>query len=960
MRAPLRRPLLRVLAVALGVRLLALWGAASVPPLLDERTYWERAEDLLAGRGFTGSYQSWVRHPEGRPADLPQYPGAWQPPGQTVFLAGVMAVAGKSLGAARLAGVLLGTLTVGLVFGLGRAWLSERAGMAAAWMAALYPNLIAFTHYLWSETLFTFLLLLALWLLTRRPAPLSRRDALLGGAVLGLGSLTRATLFYFLPLLLAWLLWGDRSRVGLRRAALVAGMAVLVVLPWVVRNTLLHGGFVGLETNGPYNLWRGNGADSFADRNTPETDRYAWPFDSVPIAPVASRTARRLVDEAEAALGNAAPTDLEIARYAQRSAWAEIRREPAVFVARIPLRLWDMWNPTSFLLRHFRMHAYGRVPPLIEALVCSAAVASYLLVMGLAAVGCVLLRRRRETWLVLSFVAFFSAISAVSFGLTRFRLPLMPLLMLMAAPPLLACIDRARRRPAAVAAAGAALLVGCAPTRDPDPRPDILWVVWDTARADHLSLYGYGKPTTPRLDRWAQGARVFEDATSTAGYTVPSHASMFTGLMPSQHCVNNATPRLDDRFTTLAELLHGAGYRTFLYSANPQISAQERPNFAQGFEVELHPWSRGYLERALALVKDKVPREDHSSELPARLAAVQHGDEELTPWNVKAAGALAQEATLEWLGSLRGDRPWLVFLNYMEAHRPQIPARAYRERLMTPEQVERSYQVDRSWLRMWEYTFRLREFSDEELAVTAATYDATLAELDDLFASLTDALGSKGYLENAVVVLTSDHGEQLGEHHMLDHQYSLYQPLLRVPLVLWFPKRIEPGRDPRPVMNFDLFPTLLELAGVPVPNPGQSQARSLLDPDPARVRLAEETASSDVGITEVLAAHPAWDPSPFRRVLRALIAGRHKYLWGSDGRSSLYDLAADPLETRDLIRDDPATAERLHAQLAAAESGARTCPGAPEGAPPQLTPEARHLLESLGYAVPEAEGQPGR
>jgi len=127
-----------------------------------------------------------------------------------------------------------------------------------------------------------------------------------------------------------------------------------------------------------------------------------------------------------------------------------------------------------------------------------------------------------------------------------------------------------------------ALLHGCPGCGGPQApeRPNVLWILWDTVRADRLSLYGYEKPTTPFLEQWARDALVFEDCLSTANYTVPAHASFFTGLLTSQHGAQNGRLYLDDEFTTIAEVLQSAGYRTYLYSANPHIAAEE--NFDQG------------------------------------------------------------------------------------------------------------------------------------------------------------------------------------------------------------------------------------------------------------------------------------------------------------------------------------------------------------------------------------------
>ena len=132
------------------------------------------------------------------------------------------------------------------------------------------------------------------------------------------------------------------------------------------------------------------------------------------------------------------------------------------------------------------------------------------------------------------------------------------------------------------------LLLGCGACDDPAPaRPNVLWVVWDTARADHMSLYGYPRPTTPFVDRWAKDARVFDDCMSASCWTVPSHASMFTGLLPAEHGAMHGNEYLDDGLETVAETLQRAGYQTFAWAANPHVSVEE--NFLQNFEIQQHP-----------------------------------------------------------------------------------------------------------------------------------------------------------------------------------------------------------------------------------------------------------------------------------------------------------------------------------------------------------------------------------
>ncbi|MCA9511550.1 MAG: sulfatase, partial [Myxococcales bacterium] len=487
-------------------------------------------------------------------------------------------------------------------------------------------------------------------------------------------------------------------------------------------------------------------------------------------------------------------------------------------------------------------------------------------------------------------------------------------------------------------------------------RPNILFVVWDTVRADHMSLYGYERATTPALDAWAKGALVFDDVVSAAPYTVPSHASMFTGLAPSDHCANSQQTQLDARFTTLAELLRASGYATFLYSENPHVS--EKSGFAQGFDAALHPWSDAYAERALAIVSAKVEG-DASSELAARLASTRRGEAALTAWNVKAAGELAQEALLAFLDA-RTDRdaPWFAFVNYMEAHRPTIPPRRFRERFLDPASVDASYRVDRSWDTLWRYTFRRRELGAREIELTRATYDAALLELDELFANLLRALERGGHLRDTVVVLTADHGEHLGEHHMLDHQSTMYEPVLRVPLVLHHPARIGAGRRSDPAMNADLFPTLLALAKASPPDGLATSARDLLadgaataDGAAPRARLAEETAEESTGVVAMRRLDPAWDATPWLRSQRALYLGRYKWIESSNGERELYDVEADPQESRDLAELRAIDAARMRDALATATRGLGACADRP---PLELDPDERALLESLGYAQPGA------
>ncbi len=458
-----------------------------------------------------------------------------------------------------------------------------------------------------------------------------------------------------------------------------------------------------------------------------------------------------------------------------------------------------------------------------------------------------------------------------------------------------------------VALVASTCLISCDRAKKIDS-PNVLFIVLDTTRADHLSLYGHDKPTTPFLDAWAKEALVFEDCQSVASTTVPSHASMFTGLLPSTHRNDNMYPLLEDKRDTLAEILKRNGYASFLFSANPFISKDN--NFDQGFDRVEHPWSDQHLEKATKIIRSKIDPEDKSTELPEKFKG-----ERVESWAIKACGEVAQDGLLSWLDKRDTNRPFFAFINYMEAHRPLLPPRRLREKLMTPAQVARSYATDVSWNRMWEFVFGFAEYGPSSREAIQLTYDAAVAELDEHLNSLLTTLKQRGDLDNTIVIITADHGEHLCDHHLLDHQYSLYQSLLHVPLILWYPKQVAPGRSDAQVSNIDVFPTILELIGVGQAQTAESPAVSLLHPVANRTRPSDYLGIPLAPIALVKDRHPEWDQKSATRTLRAVRSGPYKLIWASDKHHALYDLSNDPDEQNNLFASKPEIANTMIAKL---------------------------------------------
>ncbi|MCA9572969.1 MAG: sulfatase, partial [Myxococcales bacterium] len=335
----------------------------------------------------------------------------------------------------------------------------------------------------------------------------------------------------------------------------------------------------------------------------------------------------------------------------------------------------------------------------------------------------------------------------------------------------------------------------------PPRPPDVLILLWDTVRADHLSLYGYDRPTTPRLDAFAREAAVYERAISSSMWTVPAHGSLFTGLPASSHGARVGWLWLDGAHVTLPEHLADHGYATWAWSTNPYLS--EQTNLLQGFETVRYAWREPDAEACGAATSAKLIAGDRSSELSPGWSGSQGWPEHLVAY--KDCAPHAVDAFLEWQGALPEDRPYLAYVNLLEAHHPRVPSAASRAAVAPSEVVERSLATDASLLRLMSAMEGHDTLDDEEREAVVATYDATLRDLDDATGRLLDGLRDRGVLDRTVVIVVSDHGENLGERGMWDHRWDLHQPLVHVPLIVRYPPSVVAGRHLDAVSTANLF-----------------------------------------------------------------------------------------------------------------------------------------------------------
>lgn len=421
----------------------------------------------------------------------------------------------------------------------------------------------------------------------------------------------------------------------------------------------------------------------------------------------------------------------------------------------------------------------------------------------------------------------------------------------------------------------------------PPGAPDILVLLLDTVRAQSMSLYGYAVATTPELERFAERGVTFERAISTAPWTLPSIGSMFTGRYPHDLRVGFLDP-LDDRYPTLAETLGHAGYESAGFIGNLLYAAREM-GLSRGFvHYEDYEIGLGQILLSSSLTRAIVT----STRL--RNATGWH---ELA--NRKTAADLNGDF-LRWLDHRADDRPYFAFVNYFDAHEPYLPRAPY-DALFGPESIDRD---------LWHFGDLLRgsegrrpetwlEQPDDPWKDLRA-YEGAVAQLDAEVGRLLDDLDRRGALDNTIVVVLADHGEQLGEHGLFYHWNSLYMSLIHVPLILVQPGVLPAGRRvERAVSLADLPVTLLDLAGVVDRGaiPGRSLAGLAAGADPGPTGPDVTPPLSELGA------------GPTFSMIRD---GLHYIVVPSARHEELYDVRADPGEFEDLT-GEPELLERLRA-----------------------------------------------
>lgn len=482
-------------------------------------------------------------------------------------------------------------------------------------------------------------------------------------------------------------------------------------------------------------------------------------------------------------------------------------------------------------------------------------------------------------------------------------------------------------------------------------RPNIVLLVLDTHRYDRLSFYGYQRDTSPNLAAFAQQATIFERAISPAQWTIPAHASMFTGEYPSTHQATQAHSHLDARFDSLATLLAAHGYQTTGFCNNPLVGVLNN-GLKRGFDKFYNyagafpsvPYTSSRLPKPVSKLWEWYTQLFRKWSYPIQ-NAIAHSDflfrlsmnPYLVPlWtkfaNFKGNTVRCLNDVQAFLTDVQQDKntePQFLFINLMETHLPFTPPETFIDKFAPYFKENRQA---RDFIRRFNHQAFLwnmpveKQFGELEATALSDLYDAEVCYQDHLLADVLTLLSDSALAENTMTIIVGDHGEGLGEHGFMGHSFVTYEELIHVPLVVRFPEQKGQGeRIPTTVSTRRVFHTALEMAGIqvyetehrPATDVKQlSLSRTLQGKDPEHELVFSEAYAPDTFLNMLKNHAPHLIEQFYCNLNRRAVYSKQHKLARIDGvKDEVFDLEADPAETQNLAPQQPELSAKLVGRL---------------------------------------------
>ena len=442
----------------------------------------------------------------------------------------------------------------------------------------------------------------------------------------------------------------------------------------------------------------------------------------------------------------------------------------------------------------------------------------------------------------------------------------------------------------------------------PPNSPNVLIIIVDTLRADHLSPYGYARDTTPYLNQLAEQGVLFENAIAPSSWTLPSHASMMTGLYPHEDRVETERDTLSGSWPTLGAAMRNRGYRTAAFSANYQFFSKDR-GFIHGFS---------HFEEYEQTIRAILEKVSLSKFLLTQLSRFTSGNSYafFGVENAPSAGKIDENA-LSWMQ--KGRRPFFVVLNYFDLHEPVLPPEPYLHMYTSNAKAwnESMYFATRC---IW---FEPQTSCESDRPQVLDVYDGATRYVDQSVQQLLSQLNERGMLQNTIVVFTSDHGQEFGDHGIYGHEKSLYRGEIQVPLIIWKPGLVPASvRVATQVSTTDIPATILDLTG-PHENLGEKQ--SLPGESLSALWHSKEPVSGWPPPASELAKFRGFSMSALNinGPVRSIVTPEWHYIHQL-GKDFLFDWKTDPEEMHDQCAAQPSVCAAFQAQIQAREgSGAK-------------------------------------
>lgn len=480
--------------------------------------------------------------------------------------------------------------------------------------------------------------------------------------------------------------------------------------------------------------------------------------------------------------------------------------------------------------------------------------------------------------------------------------------------------------------------------------PNIALIVLDTARADCIS-----ENITPTLHKLASDGIRYSNAFSSAPWTLPSHGSLFTGRYSATHGAHAGNKYLSEKNRTLAESFKNNGFETVGLSNNTWVC--DGFGFSRGFDNFISNWQ--LIQSDTDFVDASKEYEGKSKWIEA-IKKVSDGNPILNFINGIYATYLyrftnddgaerTNRRIKKWFNKKRTDDiPFFMFVNYLEPHLEYRPPRQVAENFLNDD-ISYSEAMDITQ-NAWKYITEQIELSSEDFRTLEQLYRAELSYLDGKINNLINIFKRENVWDETVLVIVGDHGENIGHHGLMDHQYCLYDTLLHVPLIIHGSELSTNGDVSQLVQLLDLVPTLLEVAGITDDRLLSQSQGQLLPPlaDSPREYVFAEYMSPQPSIDSL--KRRVGDPhnitGEYDKKLKSVRTSQYKYIESSEGDQELYDIIKDPWEEKNIVKNKTDISDNLSDRL---ESWRNSIPSFESEINIDMDSATKDRLERLGY-----------